>query len=487
MELADYVRLDCVGIVHAISQGMVEPTEVRTLALAALEQIFEWRAVAEVYVNMDSNPQRGLLSGVPILHKDGGAQIAGLPREYGSMLGRGQLCSHTSHFFETLLGQGCEVVGRSQVPELHMSVLGDNAVLGSTLNPWNPAVSMGGSTAGVAALALGAVPVVHGGDSGGSLRVPASWAGCYTLKPTAGRISSSPGGTELLGLNEIFVVTRSLRDLRLFLGILSEPASDDFFLPRGLHEHWSSGPRRIGICESFYPGLPVDPATLVTLRRFGTAAERLGFEVSIADFELDFEEACEILYIVGSLDLRIMVSSLSARPAETVRRECQPYITRWYDESITIDGPTVMGVLDSIGRIGRKFRKFVAQFDYVVTPVTALPPPPRDTLHSLGANEGSRILNEKFEEIVHFCAAPNISGNPALVIPYAEPGSAYPCGVQIIGRAGDDLGLLEFAEVFDRGFVRSPQYITNQRKQSRQTSHATADHDPLWCDRVDDT
>ena len=458
-DLPYYSELDCTAIAHAISEGEVTPAGMRSNAIAALEQISEWRAVGGIYSDGEINSRRGLLTGVPLLHKDGGAQVAGLPREYGSPLGQGQTCSKTGHFFQTLLEHGCEIVGRSRVPELHMSVLGDNEALGSTLNPWDPASSMGGSTAGMTALALGAIPVVHGGDSGGSLRVPASWAGCYTLKPTARTVSASPGGTELFGLNEIFVATRSLRDLRLFIGILSKPARDDLFLGRSTLPHWSSSRRRIGICESFYPNCPVHPDILATVHRFGAGAERLGFDVSIADIQLDFEQACHALYVAGSLDLQVMVSSLTSGGLRAVKRTCQAYIARWYEESFSISGADIMQAVDAMGQIGRSISRLMANYDFVVTPVTALPPPLLDSVHALGAISGSRDLNRRFEEIVHFCAALNMSGHPALVIPYADPELGQPCGVQIIGRPGDDLGLLEFAELLDRGFVKPPNHV----------------------------
>lgn len=466
LTLPEYASLDCTGLVHAVSQGHAEPAQIRSLAIDALELITDWRAVAEIYGRDEVNPRRGLLSGVPILHKDGGAQLAGLPREYGSRLGSGQACTHTSHFFATLLSHGCEVVGRSQVPELHMSVLADNATTGSTRNPWNTSRSMGGSTAGITALALGAVPAVHGGDSGGSLRVPASWAGCYTLKPTRSTVSASPGGTELFGLNEIFLATRSLRDIRLFRGVLSSVADDDFAAPSPAPRHWADGRRRVGICESFYPGHPVDPGIVATLRDFADAAARLGFEVEDTPVCLDFEAACEALYVIASLDLQIMVSSLTTEGGRAVKEACQPYISRWYEEGAGIAGEAVVRAIEAIGAIGRQLTYRMNKVDFMVTPVTAAPPPPLDTVHEIGVTAGSRELNRAFEEIVHFCAGPNMSGHPALVIPYARPGdgpvagSSQPCGVQIIGQPGGDVALIEFAELFDRGFARPPAHLS---------------------------
>lgn len=460
LDLAAYSELDCIAIAHLVSQGAVSPAEIRALAITALENITEWKAVAEIYGHRDPNRQRGVLSGVPILHKDGGAQIKGLPREYGSLLGRGQSCSYTGQFYQTLLDQGCEVVGRSRVPELHMSVLGDNKILGSTLNPWNAGKSMGGSTAGMAALALGAVPVVHGGDSGGSLRVPASWVGCYTLKPSAGTISASPGGTELFGLNEAFVATRSLRDLRMFVGVLSKRALDDLNLPRGALRHWTTGERRVGLCGSFYPGLPVDSQIRTTTQRLASAAEHLGFHVSEIEVQLDFERVCEALHVVGSLDLQIMVNSLTADGAQAVEDTCQPYIARWYSDSFGIRASDIMSAFDTIGEVARQISRIMNDYDFLITPATALAPPMIDTVHEIGATNGSRELNQRFEEIVHFCAAANMSGHPALVFPYSEPTAEGPCGIQIIGRPTDDLGLLEFAELFDRGFMKPPTHIS---------------------------
>jgi amidase len=464
VDLKAYSELDSVDIVHLISEGALSPLEFREQAFGALEAIEYSGAIAEIYRDDDPNSAHGLLSGVPLLHKDGGAQIEGKPREYGSPLAKGQVCSYTSQFFRSLISQGCEIVGRSRVPELHMSILADNAILGSTVHPWDPTRSMGGSTGGVTAVALGATPAAHGGDSGGSLRVPASWAGCYTLKPTRGTVSASPGGTELFGLNEIFVVTRSLRDLRLFISVVSTPAPDDLVTPVTRRDHWAWGSRRVGICKSFYPGLQVHGDIAKTVDEFARSAERIGFDVSECSFSLDFDKACDALYVLGSLDLQIMVDSLSDDGYSAVKKLCQPYIARWYADSLALSHNEIMTAFDTISNISRSFTRLLGQYDFLVTPVTALPPPRLDTLHQVGTSYGSRELNRRFEEIVHFCAAPNMSGHPALVMPYGYvTGTAetrWPCGVQIIGRADDDLGLIEFGELFDRGFAKPPGHLS---------------------------
>ena len=223
-------------------------------------------------------------------------------------------------------------------------------------------------------------------------------AGCYTLKPTRGTVSASPGGTELFGLNEIFVATRSLRDIRLFLGVLSSSAADDIVIPRAAPRHWASGRRRIGICESFYPGHPVDPGILATLHEFADAAARLGFEIEGTPVSFDFEAACEALYVVASLDLQIMVTSLTRNGltsdgggivnGSVVKEICQPYIARWYKEGAGIAGEAVVRAMDAMGVIARQLTSRMNEVDFLITPVTAAPPPELDTLHEVGVATG---------------------------------------------------------------------------------------------------
>jgi amidase len=458
--MGGYSDLDCVALVKAISNGSTTAVEVRDACFEALEAIDGYNVVDEIYFNRPPNEHRGLLVGVPILHKDSGAQLAGEPQHLGSRLAPGLIPTTTSQALATIEREGANIVGRSRIPEFYLSITGDNESLGSTQNPFDRRFSMGGTTAGLAAVALGAVPVAHGADSGGSLRIPASWAGCYTMKPTYGAISGSPVGSQLIDLNQIFVGTRSLRDLRLFYRLLSAPADDDIPPRPDIDHGWAW--RRTGrtcLISSFFSGLSVDTYHLEAVRRAGTRLSALGWDVEELDLDLDFSSYCEAMYVIFSADLRVTVDSARARAYGAVERLCQPYVARWYEESKELNASQLYMAVEHVRTLRRVLTRSLRKYDFAISPVTAMPPPLIDTLHRVENSRDSRELNEQFEKIVHFTAALNMSGHPALVIPYSRHAFGVPIGIQLIGQHGADLALLEIAELLDDGFRRPAAYL----------------------------
>ncbi len=455
LSLWDYANSDAIGIVQMVQRGRATPAEIRELAVEALEAIAPWNVVEEIYKNREPNSLRGVLTGVPILHKDSSLQIEGLPRQYGSPLGVGHVGTHTNRVFQHLLHAGCDIVGRSRVPELVLSVVGDNARRGSPMNPFNPKYSMGGTTAGVAAVALGAVPIAQGADAGGSLRIPASWAGCYTLKPSARCVSAEPVGDQLFDLDQVFVATRSLRDLRAFRAVLGQGAPGDFTADLApSHAPLPGRGIRLGVVKSLFAGLRVDSEHLDAIDEFTESAQRIGCTTSEVDLQLDFDEYCEALYTIFSVDLRAMVHCLVGADIRRFEVESQRFLVDWYNEAETIDGESLLSAVDYAKQASQTVSRLFGSLDFLVSPVTAQPAPRLDSLLSTPPNPPvGRSLNRTFEELAHFCAIFNLSGHPALVMPYtSSPTTGLPCGIQLAGPAGSDYALIDFAQLFDRGF-----------------------------------
>lgn len=135
--------------------------------------------------------------GTPILLKDAGQEIAGTPHWAGLAALRDAGCrsTRTTSLARRLEGAGFSVIGKSACPPLANGVTTDPPGFPPTRNPnpWDPTGSVGGSSGGAAAaVACGAVPLAHGSDATGSLRVPAALCGLVTLVPTAGTIESAP-------------------------------------------------------------------------------------------------------------------------------------------------------------------------------------------------------------------------------------------------------------------------------------------------------
>ena len=156
-----------------------------------------------------SRPHRGLderrlgdgpFRGVPFLMKDVFGHEAGRKIEFGSRLCRGMIAQQDTHLCELFRAAGVNILGRSAAPEYSMSGTTEGALYGNTSTPWRAGYSAGGSTGGgMAAVIAGMVPIAHGSDIGGSMRIPASFCGGVGLQAVArARVVRPDGGRERL-------------------------------------------------------------------------------------------------------------------------------------------------------------------------------------------------------------------------------------------------------------------------------------------------
>ena len=145
--------------------------------------------------------------------KDLGAPQAGEPYCEGTAFAKaaGYRASRDSFLVQRFKRAGFVVLGRTNTPELGTAITTEPLAFGPTRNPWNTEHSSGGSSGGsAAAVASGMVPVAHGNDGGGSIRIPASCCGLFGLKPSRGRVSNGPAAAESWnGFSVDHVLTRT--------------------------------------------------------------------------------------------------------------------------------------------------------------------------------------------------------------------------------------------------------------------------------------
>ena len=191
---------DALDLVEQVRRQQRSPGEIVAEAIARIERLdpalnavihprFE-KALSEAKASPG-----GPLAGVPILLKDASITQAGEPWHEGLQVAKDarHVSTTTSYLTRRLLAAGCIILGRTNVPELCTHVTTEPLAYGPTRNPWNPEFSAGGSSGGSgAAVAAGMVPIAHGSDGGGSVRVPAAVCGVLGLKPTRGRLTTGP-------------------------------------------------------------------------------------------------------------------------------------------------------------------------------------------------------------------------------------------------------------------------------------------------------
>src|SRR5215475_7061731 len=241
MNLAEYAAHDGLGLAELVAKKQVSPKELAQTAIAAREKIDPAvGAVVELYLDRiegldEKSLGEGPFRGVPLLIKDVYGHEKGRKIEFGSRLCAGMTVEATTYFCDLIKASGVNILGRSAAPEYSMSATTESAMFGNTSNPWKQGYSAGGSTGGgQAAVMCGIVPIAHGSDIGGSIRIPASWCGGVGLKPSRMRVSIGPVADEGgWGLAMNFVQTRSVRDAAAMLDCVSIPQpGDPFIIPK---------------------------------------------------------------------------------------------------------------------------------------------------------------------------------------------------------------------------------------------------------------
>ena len=190
MALDEYACVDAVGLADLIRAGDVSAAEVEASAREALDAVnAEVNGLAlPLFSPALTGAADGPLAGVPFLIKDSGPMAAGVAFSLGSRSLPGVVAAHDSDLMTRFRNAGLRTLGLTTVPEMAMSFSTESVKHGPTRNPWDLARGAGGSSGGAAALvAAGAVPIAHGNDGAGSIRIPAACCGLVGLKPSRGR------------------------------------------------------------------------------------------------------------------------------------------------------------------------------------------------------------------------------------------------------------------------------------------------------------
>jgi amidase len=220
MRIDEYLNHDAVSLAALVRAGEVTPRELVDLCLARVDAVnhklnavvhrFDERARRDADGALPDGPFRG----VPFLVKDLDGALAGAPLTMGTRMLAGHTAAHDSELFARYRKAGVVFAGKTSTPEFGLVAFTEPALFGACRNPWNLDHSPGGSSGGSAsAVAAGIVPVAHGGDGGGSIRIPASACGLFGLKPTRARMPLGPDvGESWHGFVVPHVLSRTVRD-----------------------------------------------------------------------------------------------------------------------------------------------------------------------------------------------------------------------------------------------------------------------------------
>ena len=239
------------------------------------------------------------LDGIPLTVKDS-ILVRGMPATWGSRAFKDLVPAQDELPVARLRAAGAVILGKTNVPELTLEGYTANTLFGVTRNPWNPALTPGGSSGGAAAsVAAGMVPAAIGTDGGGSIRRPASHTGLLGFKPSIGRYPRIDGFPAILtDFETIGLLTRTVADAVLLDAVLAGPDARDRRSLFAGAAPWPARPRRILYVPRFGAS-PVDAEVSAATAQVAAALAGAGHDVREADVFFDTEDAGRIWHVVS--------------------------------------------------------------------------------------------------------------------------------------------------------------------------------------------
>ena len=380
----------------------------------------------------------GPLDGIPVSIKDN-LLMAGVPATWGCAALADFRPRHDELPVAALRSQGAVLFGKTNVPEFTLEGYTDNTVHGVTGNPWNLALTPGGSSGGAAAaLVAGIGPLALGTDGGGSIRRPSAHTCLVGLKPSIGAIARADGFPSLLlDFEVVGPIGRTVADVATMFEALSGPDAADrrsLALPRAARQA-----RRVLYVPSF-SGAPVDPHIRDSSARAAQVLSELGYEVSSGELPVDLDALNDAWSQVGQIGLARL---FAANPAW--RDRAAPKYRAMADAGASLSAERLWHLLEVIDRLRSSVDAMFSEWDAILTPATAAQPWAADQPYPQFID--GREVGPRGHAV--FTGWVNAAGNPAISLPADAAPDGLPIGVQLVGPWGEDRMLLEMAARYE--------------------------------------
>ncbi len=444
----EYIGHDAVGLAERIRAGELTAPEAVQTAIELAEQInprinaivcTDYEAALERAQSADT---RTAFGGVPTFIKDN-ENVTGLPTRQGSHSMPSHPVSKSSDFTRQLLASGLTHLGKSTLPEFGLTCTTESIAMGPTRNPWNLEHSTGGSSGGSAALvAAGVVPVAHGNDGGGSIRIPASCCGLIGIKSSRGRLHSAEGAEKLpIDIISQGILSRSVRDTATFLAEGEKFKRDPALPELGLVEAPGTKRLRIGMFTDSATGEASHPDVVAAVEKAARLCADLGHHVEPMKNPYDERISNDFIVYWGVIPLALKLIG----KREFGKDFDKSHFDQWTQGLASIGRRNLL----RLPFVLRRLKKYAAQmdtlfgsYDMMLTPVLSEPPL---KLGTISPDIPFDVQYDKVEKYCCFTPYQNLSGTPAISLPIGRSESGLPIGVQFAAPMGQDKALLELA------------------------------------------
>jgi amidase len=465
MTFPEYSEYDGLGLAALVAKGEVTPAE---LTEAAIERVERHNPTINAVIHKAYDDARaeakgplpdGPFRGVPFLVKDLLLMVAGWPRYSGSRYAANAnfTDAEDSGLMRRYRSSGVVTLGKTNTPEYGITGTTEPGLFGATRNPWNPDHSSGGSSGGsAAAVAAGMVPLAHGGDGLGSIRIPAACCGLVGLKVTRDRNPDLPDGYDFAQGNVVEnVMTRTVRDSAAMLDVtgVPEPASPYAHPPkdRPYMEEIGRSPGRLRIAWSSETanGKPIQPEIQAALEATATLLKKLGHEVVPQGLGIDYRA----LYAAQGAHAGANFAAGMQRFIEIIgrepeREELEPLTRAALRAGRAVTGAEALYSLQQRRMLSRGVLALFETFDVYLTPVLGTTPAP---IGYIDPNTvAPRDIGHRNGELFPFPAPFNFTGQPSLSLPLHMSASSLPIGMMFTARYADEATLFRLAAQLEK-------------------------------------
>lgn len=458
--LRTYVETDGLGLAELVRRREVTPMELVEASVTLIERLNpDLNAVIHKLYDMGRDAARQVdpeapFAGVPYLLKELATAWKGAPNTNSCAYLKEVVADADAELAARIRKAGFLLVGKSNAPENGWCISTEPKLYGATVNPWNSAVTAGGSSGGsCAAVAARLVPVAESSDAAGSIRVPASCCGVLGLKPSRGRVTMAPLADAWHGCASFLANSRTVRDTAAYLDAVAGGLTGDPYTPPCPGESWLDlsrrAPERLRIGYSVTPpeGAPIDPEVRQVVLESARLLETLGHHVEEHDMSLDSSRAWRTytnMSCVQTAAIFEWLSGLVGRPV--MQTDVEPVTWAIIERGRATSGIAHISDVEAVRQFAREIATDLQPYDVFLTPtLTQLPRPVG--YYDMSETDLDRY-NDKWADAA-FTFPFNISGQPAISIPLGMSHSGIPIGVQAVARYGDEATLLALATVLE--------------------------------------
>jgi amidase len=459
-----YAEFDGVGLAELVRKGETTPAELVEAAIARIERrnptinavIYQALDEARALAASDRLPD-GPFRGAPFLVKDLLIAVAGWPRASGSRFFRGVVDSEDSGLMRRYRESGVTPIGKTNLSELGIAGTTEGQLYGPCRNPWSLEHMVGGSSGGsAAAVAAGIVPMAHGGDGRGSIRIPASCCGLVGLKPTRDRNPHLPDGYDFAqGFVIEHVLTRTVRDCAVMLDATGRPEPGSPYATPTKERPYaeeilrSPGRLRIAFSSETANGRPCHPEVQAALEATAALLKQLGHEVVPQGLPVDQRALWGAQNAFSGANfaagLRRMIAETGREPEGD---DFEPLTWASWKGGQRAGGMDAMADMQTLRTLARQALQLYETFDVFLTPTMAAPPPKLGYLSPV--LNAPRDIGRRNGEFFGYPGVANMTGQPSISLPLAWSSEGLPMGMMFTARYADEATLFRLAAQLEK-------------------------------------